>query len=139
MKPTLNEIQVLVVALAEKIKAPQHILPTYEHSVNGALPHIEIDVSGGFSYVVVEGGQELRRELAIDSDDLLHKVLADVTFSMACDFEKIHWRKGQDFRRQPFAKQEELLGMLNEEWKLRELEEHHKVLRVHPFDDKAMA
>lgn len=134
-KPNLPQIKTLVDAMAEKINAPQNVLPTYGYSDDGALPHIEIGENGELYYVVVERGQELRRDFSLDANDLLYKIFADVTFSMACDFEKRHRIKGQDFRRQPFAKQVELLGMLNEEWRSRKQRDHDLIVASHPFDD----
>jgi len=44
------------------------------------------------------------------------KVFEGVTFSMACDFELKHRKTNQDFRRQLFSKQEELLGTDDQKW-----------------------
>jgi hypothetical protein len=135
MKSTLREIKTLVDALAEKIDAPQNVLPTYGYSDDGALPHIEADENGPLFYVVVERGQELRRDVAVDTEDLLYKIFDSVTFSMACSFEARHRIKGEDFRRQVFTKQEQLLGRLNEEWRLQKQKDHELILRSSPFDD----
>lgn len=40
MTPALDDINALVDSLAEKISAPQHLLPTYGRSDDGARPHI---------------------------------------------------------------------------------------------------
>ena len=85
---------------------------------------------------MVERGEELSRDIASDMDDLLFMIFSSVTFSMACDFELKHRRKQEDTRRQLFSKQEELLGVLNEEWKIREQKEHQQILLKHPFKDK---
>jgi hypothetical protein len=117
MKPTLEDIKELVEKLAEKINAPQHLLPTYGHSIDGAHPHIEIDKNEQLYYVVVERGQELKRDFAVDIDDLLYRIFADITFSMAVDYEVKHRIESEDFRKQMFAIQEELLGILNGKWR----------------------
>jgi hypothetical protein len=135
MASTLGEIKTLVDSLAEKINAPQNVLPTYGYSDDGALPHIEVGENGERYYVVVDHGQELKREVAIDTDDLLYKIFDSVTFSMACKFEGRHRIKGQDFRRLLFARQEELLGSINKGWRLRKKEYHNEILMTHPFDD----
>jgi hypothetical protein len=95
--------------LAEKINAPSLLLPTFGYTNDGAQPHIEIDKNGQLYYVVVERGQELRRDYALDTNDLLYRIFADITFSMACDYELEHRISTEDCRRQIFAKQEELL------------------------------
>jgi hypothetical protein len=137
MKPSLADIKSTIDALAGKINAPQHLLPTYSQSVDGAHPHIEIDKNGQLYLVIVERGQELRRDLAVDMNDLLYRVFVGVTLSLACDYEAGHRIANQDFRRLMFFKQEELLGILNAEWKLRMQKEHQWVLRGYPFDDNS--
>jgi hypothetical protein len=137
MKLTLDDIKALVDTLSKKINAPLNLLPTYGHSIDGAHPHIEVDRNGQFYYVIVERGQELKRDPAVDTNDLLYRIFADVTFSMACDYEVKYRIESEDFRRQMFSKQEELLGILNEDWKIREQKEHQFILRSYPFDDNA--
>lgn len=139
MKPSLADIKSLIDALAGKINAPQHLLPTYGYSVDGAHPHIEIDKNGQLYLVVVERGKELRRDFAVDTNDLLYRVFVGITLSMACDYELKHRIYNQDFRRLMFFKQEELLGILNAEWKLRIQNEHQWILNCYPFDDNSDA
>jgi len=137
MKPTLEDIKALVDKFAEKINAPERHFPTYGYSNDGAQPHIEVDKNGQLYYVIVERGEELRRDVALDTDDLLYRIFADITFSMAVEYEVNHRVKEEDFRRQLFAKQEELLGKLNDKWRQRQQEKHQAILRSYPFDDKA--
>ncbi len=136
MNLTLEDIKKLVGGLAEKIGAPHQLLPTYGYSIDGAHPHIEVDRYGLY-YVVVERGRELKRDFAADTDDLLYRIFAGVTFSMAVDFEVKHRIETEDFRRQMFQKQEDLLGILNEKWRDRQNKEHQRILRSHPFDDQS--
>jgi hypothetical protein len=135
MKPTLEDIKVLVDKLAEIINAPGYLLPTYGYSNDGAQPHIEVDKNGELYYVVVERGQELRRDFALDTNDLLYRIFADITFTMACEHELEHRRLTEDCRRRIFAKQEELLGVLEEEWRVRERKNHDQILKSYPFND----
>jgi hypothetical protein len=90
MKPTLDNIKNLIDTFAEKINAPRYLLATYGYSLDGAHPHIEIDRCEQLYYVIVERGQELKRNFAVDTEDLLYRVFADVTFSMAVDYEVKH-------------------------------------------------
>jgi hypothetical protein len=137
MTPALVQIKTLVDELAQKIGAPQNNLPTYGCSDDGARPHVEVGNDGQLSYVVVERGRELRRDGAVNMDDLLYKVFDSVTFSMACHYEVRNRIKPEDFRRQLFTKQQELLGMLSDAWKLRKQKEYDLILKVHPFEDVA--
>jgi hypothetical protein len=136
MNQSFNDIRELVNSFAGKLKAPQHLLPTYGATVDSAHPHVEIDGKGRYNYVVVERGEELSRDIATDTGDLLFMIFSDVTFSMACDYELRHRRKNEDTRRQQFSKQEELLGLLREEWRMRQQIEHQQILERHPFNDK---
>jgi hypothetical protein len=131
MKPTLNEIEKLIKELAAQIQVPQYLLLSDKFTEG---THIEID-HGLLYYFHIERGQENFRYLAKDVDDLLYKVFASVTFSMALEYELKHRIRGQSFRRVMFQEQERLLGVLNEEWKLRRVQEVKQILIEHPFDD----
>lgn len=64
-------------------------------------------------------GQEIERHSSIDLDDILYWVFQGVTFSMAVKYEVAHRIEGEDFRRQLWQKQFELLDWLNPAWTLR--------------------
>ncbi len=49
---------------------------------------------------------------------------------MACEFEI---KQNEDFRQQLFAKQEELLGILKEAWKLRKQKEYQRKIKLPPL------
>jgi hypothetical protein len=137
MKLGLAEIKTLVERLAEKINSPQQLLPIYGHSIDGAHPHVEVDTTGMLYYVIVERGQELKRNVAVDIDDLLYWIFADITFSMAVEFELKHRIEREDCRRQIFKQQEYLLGALSVKWQQSNIEKHQSILKSHPFDDLA--
>lgn len=136
MKPSLEDIKCLVDKLAEQIQAPHYLMPTYGHTNDAAQPHIEVDRNGQLYYVIVERGQELRRDFALDTNDLLYRIFVDITFSMACAYELEHRKVNEDFRRQMFSKQEEYLCILNSEWGRLEAKKHSYILSSHPFDDR---
>ena len=54
---SLETIESNVNTLALKINAPAHLLPTYGYSRDFAHPHIEVDSTGLYHYVVVERGK----------------------------------------------------------------------------------
>jgi Immunity protein 63 len=134
---TLDDIKKKVEELAVKINAPTDLLPTYGYTKDFAYPHIEVDKVGFLHYVIVERGQELDRRTTEKFDDLLYWIFANVTFSMACDYELKNRIEDKDCRRIMFDKQEELLGLLNNNWKQKEKAEHQSILNNHPFDDLA--
>ncbi|GAB3782925.1 hypothetical protein GCM10028818_39790 [Spirosoma horti] len=133
---TLAELEELVEILGERIEAPKNLYPTYGRSRDGALPHIELDDSGSFHFVVVERGRELERQTTTVLDDLLFWVFNTMTFSMACSFELKNRISTQDFRRILFSKQEELLGILNSDWQEKGRKNHNLILAKHPFTDE---
>ncbi len=134
---SLDDIKKKVDELAEIINATNDLLPTYGYSKDFAYPHIEIDNFGLLHYVIIERGQELERKTTDQLDDLLYWIFADVTFSMAADYELKNRIEDKDCRRIMFDKQEEFLGKLNENWRLKEKAEHQSILKRHPFDDLA--
>jgi hypothetical protein len=137
IKYSLDDIKKKVDELAEIINAKTDLLPTYGYSKDFAYPHIEIDNFGRLHYVIIERGEELERKTTEKLDDLLYWIYTSVTFSMASDFELKNRIEDKDCRRLMFEKQEELLGQLNEKWRLKENTEHQNILKRHPFDDLA--
>lgn len=134
---SLADIQKRVVELAARIGAPEHLLPTYGYTRDFAYPHIEIAEGGTLHYVVVERGQEIERRTTDTLDTLLYWIFSGVTFSMACDYEVNHRIEDKDCRRMIFEKQEEWLGILNDAWREKELNEHEAIVKHYPFDDLA--
>ena len=136
-KLTYKRIKNQVDKIADLISAPIDSLPTYGYSRDMAYPHIEIDSLGRLHYVVIERGQEFKRLTTTNLDELLYWIFDSITFSMACDYELKNRIENQDSRRIMFAKQEELLAIINPLWKDKHHLEHLKILEDHPFDDLA--
>ena len=134
---TLTEIQNIAKDLASRINAPIHLLPTFSNPIGDATPNIEIDNSGRYHFVISERGTEYERKITSDLNDLMYWIFSGVTFSMACDYELKNRIEDKDSRRIMFAKQEELLGLLNKDWEERERNEHKSILINNPFDDLA--
>ena len=134
---TLTEIQNLAKDLASRINAPIHLLPTISTPIGDATPNIEVDNSGLYHFVISERGTEYERKITSDIDELMYWIFSGVTFSMACDYELNNRIEDKDSRRIMFAKQEELLGVLNRDWQERERKEHESILINNPFDDLA--
>ena len=81
---TLPQVEGKIREFAAIIHAPEEFIPTFGFSNETGLPHIEID-DRFYSLIVSENGVELTRETFDDPDELLFKVLHDISFSMACD------------------------------------------------------
>ena len=114
------------------------MLPTYGCSIDGAHPHIEVD-GRGMHFVVVERGQELERKTTSDPNELAFWVFQSVTFDMAVAFELRNREEGKDNRRMMFAKQRELMELIDSTWRKRLEMYHEQVLKKYPFDDSAVA
>ena len=137
IKYSLGDIKKKVDELAEVINATTYLLLTYGYSKDFGYPHIEIDNFERLHYVIIERGEELERRTTNKLDDLLYWIFSSVTFSMASEFELKNRIEDKDCRRIIFEKQEELLGQLNKNWRLKENTEHQNILKRHPFDDLA--
>lgn len=134
---TLSEMQNLAKDLARRINAPTNLLPTFSSPIGDATPNIEVDNSGLYHFVISERGTEYERKITSDLNDLMYWIFSGVTFSLACDYELKNRVEDKDSRRIMFAKQEELLGILNKDWEERERKEHESILINNPFDDLA--
>jgi Immunity protein 63 len=137
MKPTLADIKKLVEFYAKKINASESSLPTYGNWKDGH-PNVEVDDNGQLYYEVYERGQQVRNDFAGDEEGLFYKIFSGITFSMALEYELKNRVPGQDNRRIMFAKQEDLLGQLDERWKEQAHKERLTLLKRHPFDDNAI-
>lgn len=130
---SLDQIQICIDRLAQKIEAPPQTLPTYGYTEDFARPHIESDRA--YHFVVVERGQEVDRRTTQELDQLLYWVFSGVTFSIACDFERANRVAEADFRRMLFQKQLELLGRLDPHWRERCESEISGILSKYPLSD----
>jgi hypothetical protein len=135
---TLPEIKAKVDQLAEKIGAPQNVLPTYGYSRGDGHPHIEIS-SQGYYYLSIERDAVGDRLITKNIDELLYKIFAFATFELALEYELAHRVKNQDSRRIMFQREVELLSMLSTQWAEQEAQEHEEILKRNPFDDYASA
>jgi hypothetical protein len=135
-KYSLDEIKKKVYELAMKIDVPSNLLPTYGQQIWDAHPYIEVDNLFMY-YIISERGEEYERKMTDNIDELLYCIFSSVTFSMASDHELKNRIEDKDCRRIMFAKQEQLLGQLNDNWREKKSAEHQSILKTHPFDDLA--
>lgn len=83
---TLPEIEDKIREYAAIIDAPEEFIPTFGSSNQSGLSHIEIQ-EGCYVLIVCEKGDELSRESFENADELVFKVLQDMSYSMACDLD----------------------------------------------------
>jgi len=65
--------------LAQEIKAPSVLLPTFGVNKDFAQPEIRVDVQG-YHYVIIERGTELKHQIVRDIDELFYLTFKDITF-----------------------------------------------------------
>lgn len=123
------------IALARQIRAPASLVQFHETPTDSGAPHIEYE-GGDLCYVITERGEELERRRTKDPDTVLYWLLSSLTFQMACDHAMQHRQPGMDFRRPLFAKQLELLGLLQSTWRAACDAELNTTLQKHPFRDE---
>jgi len=108
---TLPQIEGKIREFAAIIYAPEEFIPTFGFSNQTGLSHIEIH-SRHYALIVCENGEEVSRETFDDPDELLFKVLHDISFSMACDrvFEDTNF---QSFKERFFQAQKNIISKIN--------------------------
>ena len=121
-RPSLEDFERWLQALAAAIEAPASDLPTVGRSGDGARPHIA-HAQRGFAYMGMERGSELARTETSDGLEVLVLSFMDTTWSMATRWEVQHRHPTDDFRRRVFAKQLLLLDRLHPAWRRRRVEE----------------
>ncbi|EDM34426.1 hypothetical protein PBAL39_19085 [Pedobacter sp. BAL39] len=134
---SLEKLKKKVEELAFKINAPSNLLPEFGREIWNAPRNVQVDGFGFMHYFIFEDCQEIERRITNEIDEILYWIFADVTLSMAINYERHHRVQRQDFRRVRFDKQEELLGKLSQKWKDKEYAEHQRLLTSYPFDDLA--
>ena len=108
---TLLQIEGRIRELAAIIYAPEEFIPTFGSSNQTGLPHIEIE-SKHYALIVCENDVELSRETFDNADELVFKVLQDISFSMASDlvYEDTN---DQNFRERFLEAQKNILSKIN--------------------------
>ena len=133
---SLDDIRRATNRLARKIGAGPSLLPTYASSDHSGRPHFEFD-GEAYYYVICERGEEYDRKRTLDPKEVLLWAFDSVTSNLAFAFELENRVSRQDSRRIAFAKQIELLEILDESWAKAVSEQHLWILAEHPFDDLA--
>lgn len=88
-----------------------------------------------YHLVFIEKRSERRRNTTRDLDELLYWIFSEVTFGMAEDYEMRHRRPNEDFRRQLFEVQLNLLGRLSPAWQAKESRKIKEALENAPYFD----
>ena len=133
MQVILDGVKTSIDILARKIHAPHDLMPGYGHSTREDQAYIKADEHGQLYYVLVDSEGEYEYP-SRDINDLLYLVFRSITFSMAAKFLENNVIEKEDYRRQYFSRQLELLSVLNKDWRDRAEQEHQAILKFAPFD-----
>lgn len=125
----MDEIKEMVELLAEQIAAPIDYLPTYNYSEDFARPHIEMQ-GNEYHLLVIEKGQEIKRQRTYDIEELIYWIFDSVTFEMALRLEVLNRNEEEDFRIQLFKIQEDLIEKINPKYKNSLEVKHRKLLQI---------
>jgi hypothetical protein len=104
-----------------------------ERSDDGT-PHVEIE-GGAFHFVSTERGLDLFRKTFDSKDDLLYEMIALDTFWMGVDHEFKNRIENLDCRRMIFAKQLELMNLIDPLWAARRADGIEQTLAENPYVD----
>lgn len=107
---TLPQIEVKIREYAAIINAPEEFIPTFGSSNQSGLSHIEIQ-DGCYVLIVCQKGDELSRESFDNADELVFKVLQDISYSMACDLD-FDGADDQNFRERFLDAQQHLMSKI---------------------------
>ncbi len=131
---SISTIRKKVREYGKRINAPSHLLSVRSSSDGFGTPHIEIKKKE-YNYVISERGTEFERRQTKNLDKLLYWIFKSIVFNIASEYELEHRKPNEDFRRQLFAKQIELMEKLDSKFAFWEKEDLEKILKEHPFDD----
>jgi hypothetical protein len=121
--------------IAEIIGAEQNQLPTVCNSKDQAWPNIEFSSNGTAYYEAYERGEQLFSIPAFDLEHLMFMSFKEVSFIMATEYELQNRSIKEDFRRQLFSKQVELMHTIKSEWARKIEDEVLSILKASPFVD----
>ena len=130
---SISTIREKVKEYGKKINAPKKLL-TIRSTTNGmGTPHIEID-EGGYHYVVSERGTEFRHDTTRELHTLLYWIFKGIVFQMASEYELIHRKSEEDYRKVLFSKTLDLFEKLDKQWYEWEKENIDNILKETPYE-----
>ena len=121
-------------AAGRQLGAGEDKLPTWGTSDQTGRPHIEWD-DAGWHYVVCERGTEFERTTSADAGEIAFLACRDMAFEIACERDAADRSPGTDARRRIFARQLELMRLLDPAWEARERAEIDRILEEYPYED----
>jgi hypothetical protein len=115
MKDIIRDIEKKYLHFAEILNAPQKFLNFSETPLQDGGAHIEYE-GNELLYVRTERGSRYDEKRTRNPDDILFWLLSDLVFTMAVEFEHQNRNPNENSRIQLFAKEEELMAKINNDW-----------------------
>ena len=123
--------------IARILKAPSKHIRFATTPQHDGSPHVEHE-GIELHYVVTERGSEFERRKTKDTNELLFWIVSDLTWAMASDWELANRIEAEDFRRQLFRKDVELMSLIDKEWADRKRTKYENLLSCkYPFENTA--
>lgn len=130
----IMELQEEVNRLGAKIEAPRSLLIVRSTPSSDGAPYVEIS-SDTYYFVSSERGLENFRHACKTSDELIYRIMKEVTSKMALAFELERRVQGKDWRRIYFSRRARLMTELDLGWGERDAREIEEILSSAPFVD----
>jgi len=130
----LDEIEKNIINIANLNNIPLNLCPTFRFNEGTARPEIKVDQLG-YHYVISERGNVFENYITLDFDEILYRVFEDATFTLAMKQAMKNRIEGEDFRRQFFKIQEEMIKEIRESFYIKLCDKHKNILNQYPFSD----
>jgi hypothetical protein len=131
---SLEELRAVIVSMAKPLSNFDVKLPTFGYSEDNSFPHIEVGFMC-YQWISKERGKENLHLEFKKTNDILFQVFEFITSEIARNWELENRVDNEDFRRQFFAKQVELMYNVSSEFGDRMNNEINELLLRSPYDD----
>lgn len=129
-------IQDQIYKLGARAAIPKDQLLLRTVSVGDGTPHLEFR-DDEFHYVIAERGFEFTRRKTSDLDEFLYWFFEAICSKLAFDYELHHRVARKDPRRIAFAKEMELMALINPAWAAKVQDDISNILAASPYSDEA--
>jgi hypothetical protein len=132
---TYEQIRDRYLALTRAWHPTRQAMPVHRVAQHDGSCHLEISPGGVYALVGTDRGVETVRDETRDLDELLYWIARGEASGRASQFELENRHPTNDQRRIWFAKAEEELGNVSDDWAERRRAEHAAILQKYPFRD----
>lgn len=131
---SIDVIQEEVDKLTLKIGYPVRSINLCTAPIGDGTPYISFE-NKEYNYIYSERGYEFSRKVTRSIDELLYWIVFDFVSEIAFEYELKHRIPGRDGRRMAFPMMINLMGIMNNEWRVKVQKEINEILSNAPYDD----